>query len=312
MDFLKTDKLEIRLAIVAKVNEKDKSTGLLLKDKFYNKETKAEEDREEWVNAYDNERFKLAESCAKIPVGTPVLVSIYRSENGGVYVNTIRRAGELVVKEERDGEEQENSILMGTACNVSLRDVNTKKGATKVAQCSIPVHKGYGDEQETIWHRVSFWNSDKRPDFAEKMATLLANKPKVAIYCSGGKEDSYMDANGEERTNISHFGWRVELVPKAEGSDFKKSEETEKPAAKSKKKEEKTDDDDFLITLSPKYENAPEKFSKLVAAGRDTWFKLAVQKFGDKATDDPVEGTISTKEQVERIKAYLDSKGIAY
>lgn len=326
MNIVKNGNLLVIAAEVKKVKPGEGKCSLLLKDKVYNPDKKVEEDRELWTNAFNREGgYPTADSCMKLPVDTTAVFSLY-VDGDKCYVNSVRRAGIVPIVLKKEGEEDEKAcVLVGVACNLQTREVNKKDGSiTKVTYVSIPIHvpsgKG-GDEFETEWHRVSFWNSDSRPDFAEKMAKLLKDKPRVAILASEAEKDEWTNRNGGQETSYTHYGRRVEILPAAKG--FKKEDEkpvntaknTSAPAAPAEEESpfEGNPDavmvgpvEDFLCTLSMKYAKNPKKFSEIVKDEKAKgWMQIVVKRMAETVTDEPVEGTISTKEQLDRIARYI-------
>lgn len=322
MTIVKNGTLEVVAAEVKKIRAGQGKCSLLLKDKVWNPEQKQEVDRERWVNAFNREGgYPTADSCMKLPVDTYAVFSLY-VDGDKCYVNSVRRAGIIPVTLKREGEEDEKAcVLVGVACNLQTREVNKKDGSVaKVTYCSIPVHvpsgKG-GDDFETEWHRVSFWNSDKRPDFAEKMAKLLKDKPRVAILASEAEKDEWTNRKGVTETSYTHYGRHVELLPAAKG--FKK--EGEQPVSAAGKAGPAGDEnpfagspdavmvgpvEDFLCTLSMKYQKKPTLFSEIAKDEKNKgWMTIVVKRMAETVTDDPVEGTISTREQLDRIAKYI-------
>lgn len=329
MNILKNGKLEVVIAEVKKIKAGEGKCSLLLKDKVYDPEQKTEVDRERWANAFNREGgYPTADNCAKLTQDTTAVFSLY-VDGDKCYVNSVRRAGLLPLVIKKEGEADEKAcVLIGVACNVQTGEVKKKdKSVTKVTYASIPIHippKGNGgsDEFDTEWHRVSFWNSENRPDFADKMAKLLKDKPRVAILASETKKDEWTNRNGALEVSYTHYGRLVELLPKAK--EFKKEKESgvnvpKKPASAPKAEESPFEDydngngstmvgpvEDFLCTLSMKYQKKPTLFSEIVKDEKSkSWMTIVVKRMQEQVTDEPVEGTISTKEQLDRIARYI-------
>ena len=85
------------------------------------------------------------------------------------------------------------STLVGNVGqDAELRTVNTAKGDVSVANFSIAISSGSGDDRQTQWVRVELWRN-----YAEAVAPYVKKGMKVTVEVKQVKLDAYADKDGE-------------------------------------------------------------------------------------------------------------------
>jgi single-strand DNA-binding protein len=87
------------------------------------------------------------------------------------------------------------STLVGNVGqDAEIRQVTTPKGDVAVANFSIAINSGSGDDRQTQWVRVELWRN-----YAEAVAPLVKKGMKVTVEVRQVKLDAYTDKDGVAR-----------------------------------------------------------------------------------------------------------------
>lgn len=151
--------------------------------------------------------------------GEPVVMSVFE-KGESVFGNRIVK-GSGIVNIRANGEEDSGyNVVFGSI--VSVRH-NAENGVCNV---TIPTNDLVpGNGFQTVNHHVAFWNTEKNPDNAAKMADLLTPKQeedgstsyaRVMIVTGERKGDivSYERKNGETGYSADYVGFGFNFVPK--------------------------------------------------------------------------------------------------
>ena len=156
--------------------------------------------------------------------GEPVMMSVFEkgedSSDARVYGNRIVR-GSGIINIRANGEEDSGyNVICGSV--VAVRH-NAENGVCNV---TIPTNDLVpGNGFQTVNHHVAFWNTEKNPDNAAKMADLLTPKQeedgstsyaRVMIVTGERKGDivSFERKNGETGYSADYVGFGFNFVPK--------------------------------------------------------------------------------------------------
>jgi single-strand DNA-binding protein len=90
------------------------------------------------------------------------------------------------------------STLVGNVGqDAEIRQVTTPKGDVCVANFSIAINSGSGDDRQTQWVRVELWRN-----YAEAVAPLVKKGMKVTVEVRQVKLDAYTDKDGVARAAL--------------------------------------------------------------------------------------------------------------
>ena len=85
------------------------------------------------------------------------------------------------------------STLVGNVGqDAELRTVNTAKGEVSVANFSIAINNGSGDDRQTQWVRVEVWRK-----YAEALSPYIKKGMKITVEVKQVKLEAYTDKEGE-------------------------------------------------------------------------------------------------------------------
>jgi single-strand DNA-binding protein len=78
-----------------------------------------------------------------------------------------------------------------------IRKVQTPKGEVTVANFSIAINSGAGDDRQTQWVRVELWRN-----YADAVAPYVKKGMKVTVEVKQAKLDAYTDKEGTARAAL--------------------------------------------------------------------------------------------------------------
>lgn len=195
----------------------------------YNRETK--ETEKKYINAifFNSEKDddvlegkrQWTESIPKMKLqpGEPIMMSIFE-KGDAVYGNRIVRGSGIINIRANGDDDNGYNVVFGSVVSVRY---NADKGVCNVV---IPTNDLVPkDGFKTVNQQVAFWNSEKNPDNAAKMADLLTPKQeedgstsyaRVMIVTGERKGDirSYERKNGETGYSAEYVGFGFNFVPR--------------------------------------------------------------------------------------------------
>lgn len=195
----------------------------------YNRETK--ETEKKYINAifFNSEKdedvlegkHQWTESIPKMNLqpGEPIMMGIFE-KGDAVYGNRIVRGSGIINVRANGDDDNGYNVVFGSVVSVRY---NADKGVCNVV---IPTNDLVPkDGFKTVNQQVAFWNSEKNPDNAAKMADLLTPKQeedgstsyaRVMIVTGERKGDirSYERKNGETRYSADYVGFGFNFVPR--------------------------------------------------------------------------------------------------
>lgn len=195
----------------------------------YNRETK--ETEKKYINAifFNSEKdedvlegkHQWTESIPKMKLqpGEPIMMSIFE-KGDAVYGNRIVRGSGIINIRANGDDDNGYNVVFGSVVSVRY---NADKGVCNVV---IPTNDLVPkDGFKTVNQQVAFWNSEKDPDNAAKMADLLTPKQeedgstsyaRVMIVTGERKGDirSYERKNGETGYSAEYVGFGFNFVPR--------------------------------------------------------------------------------------------------
>lgn len=195
----------------------------------YNRETK--ETEKKYINAifFNSEKdedvlegkHQWTESIPKMNLqpGEPIMMSVFE-KGDAVYGNRIVRGSGIINIRANGDDDNGYNVVFGSVVSVRY---NADKGVCNVV---IPTNDLVPkDGFKTVNQQVAFWNSEKNPDNAAKMADLLTPKQeengstsyaRVMIVTGERKGDirSYERKNGETGYAADYVGFSINFVPR--------------------------------------------------------------------------------------------------
>lgn len=195
----------------------------------YNRETK--ETEKKYINAifFNSEKdedvlegkHQWTESIPKMNLqpGEPIMMGIFE-KGDAVYGNRIVRGSGIINVRANGDDDNGYNVVFGSVVSVRY---NADKGVCNVV---IPTNDLVPkDGFKTVNQQVAFWNSEKNPDNAAKMADLLTPKQeedgstsyaRVMIVTGERKGDirSYERKNGETGYSADYVGFGFNFVPR--------------------------------------------------------------------------------------------------
>jgi single stranded DNA-binding protein len=81
--------------------------------------------------------------------------------------------------------------------DAEMRTVETRDGEVTVANFSIGISVGRGDDRQTQWVRVELWRK-----YAEAVGRMVKKGMKVTVETRQAKLDAYEDKNGEPQAAL--------------------------------------------------------------------------------------------------------------
>lgn len=210
----------------------------------YNRETK--ETEKKYINAifFNSEKdedvlegkHQWTESIPKMNLqpGEPIMMSVFE-KGDAVYGNRIVRGSGIINIRANGDDDNGYNVVFGSVVSVRY---NADKGVCNVV---IPTNDLVPkDGFKTVNQQVAFWNSEKNPDNAAKMADLLTPKQeedgstsyaRVMIVTGERKGDirSYERKNGETGYSADYVGFGFNFVPHRKKSSAASNESAPAP-----------------------------------------------------------------------------------
>lgn len=91
-----------------------------------------------------------------------------------------------------------NATLVGyVGQDAEMRTIETRDGEVTVANFSIGISVGRGDDRQTQWVRVELWRK-----YAEAVGPMVKKGMKVTVETRQAKLDAYEDKNGGPQAAI--------------------------------------------------------------------------------------------------------------
>lgn len=180
---------------------------------------------------WNNSRVQWADILNKFNVkeGSPVGVKYNTTEDGKLFGSDFCfYSGKLVVNSEFNGKKQETNVIIGRVGVIKeLSTIKTPNGDKIVKAISIAESKRENGADITVWHNVSFWDSEKN-DFATRADKVIKKGDLIAVVCGECKQ------NGEY---LNYTGFNFDIL----GRPKKKSEKAQSESGNETTAETTTD-----------------------------------------------------------------------
>jgi|GEM_PF-2084617 len=98
--------------------------------------------------------------------------------------------------------------------DAEMRVVETAKGEVTVANFSIGISNGSGDDRETQWVRVEMWRK-----YAETVGPMVKKGMKVTVEVKQAKLDAYTDKDGEPQAVLVVVADKLHLPSRPRDED---------------------------------------------------------------------------------------------